>query len=134
TPRERTRAGVVPRRCRALGPAPGQAGHGWFRRAAARARAPDRLALPARRLAGDRRRPRRTVARARRGDRDRAPRRVALRAAAEPRRPLRRDAAPTAPDGRRRAAAALSPAPAALAVRPGRLQARLRARRPDPVA
>ena len=96
-------------------------------------RPPRRLAGRARRLAGGRRRARLARARPRRGDRHRPPRRARRRARRRGRRAVRPHPAPGRRAGRPPAAGPLPPRARALPLRPRRLQARLGARRPDPV-
>ena len=107
------------------------------RRVRARARAArprGRLAARPRRLAADRRRARLAPPLARRRDRDRPPGALARRAGRCTRGPPRRDAPPVRRDRRRPAPGPLPPPARGLPLRPRRLQARLGARRADPVA
>ena len=118
---------------RALAAAALAAGDRGVRAHARDARPRRRLAVPARRLAEARRRARRAPPLARRRDRDRHARRVARRARRRAGDPPRRHAAPARRDGRRPAPVALPAAAREVPLRAGRLQARLGARRPDPV-
>ena len=113
---------------------PGPAAERLVRPRAGAARARGRVADGARRERRDRRRARGGGAIAGRGVRHRPPggrdRGPAARAGV----PARRHAPPGARDGRRPAAGRLSPAARGVPLRPRRVQGRLGARRPDPVA